>query len=101
MKEEKTILEWLKELPDGYRELALGRGYGELPQLPKETGSGWREMIDALIETDKDLRILKNQLISAAKSNHRFEGMDSVVEGWIQRGRDALRKAGVELEEVG
>jgi hypothetical protein len=48
---------------------------------------------EALGETDTDLRVLASNIINAAASDPRWEGVASIVQGWVSRNRAALAPA--------
>jgi len=50
------------------------------------------EMFKELKETIIDLKILKNQIIDANKTNHLFDGMPELMEKWIERKQQLLTK---------
>ena len=50
------------------------------------------EMFEELKETIIDLKILKNQIIDANKTNHLFNGMPELMEKWIERKEQLLTK---------
>jgi len=45
------------------------------------------------IETVIDLKILRNHIIHASKTNHLFEGMPELIEKWIQRKEQLIKEA--------
>ncbi|MEO9884034.1 MAG: hypothetical protein ABJG33_00210 [Balneola sp.] len=52
------------------------------------------ELIDVLIETDKDLCVLETTMRQIEKSDSRAEGMTNLVIEWRKRNKQALLKAG-------
>ena len=52
------------------------------------------ELIDALIETDKDLCVLESTMRAIEISDSRAEGMVQLVIEWRKRNKQALLKAG-------
>jgi hypothetical protein len=51
------------------------------------------EMLEELNETIVDLKILKGQIIDANKTNHLFDGMPELIEKWIERKQQLIKKA--------
>lgn len=51
------------------------------------------EMLEELHETIIDLKILKNQISDALKTNHLFEGMPELIDGWINRKTKLIKEA--------
>lgn len=51
------------------------------------------EMLNELIETITDLKILRNQINSEVKNNHLFEGMPELMDKWIERKEKLIKKA--------
>lgn len=51
------------------------------------------ELLEALIETEKDLCVLWGQMIDIAKTNHLAEGMPDLIEKWRGRNKQAINKA--------
>jgi|11_taG_2_1085331.scaffolds.fasta_scaffold00329_33 hypothetical protein len=60
----------------------------------KKAISAVPELIDALIETDKDLCVLETTMRQIEKSDSRAEGMVELVIEWRKRNKQALLKAG-------
>lgn len=51
------------------------------------------EMLEELNETVIDLKILKNQISDALKTNHLFEGMPELIDRWINRKTKLIKEA--------
>lgn len=51
------------------------------------------DLLDALIETDKDLCVLEGNMAQIEKSDPRAEGMTTLVSEWRKRNRKAINKA--------
>ena len=51
------------------------------------------DLLDALIETDKDLCVLEGNIAQIEKSDPRAEGMTTLVSEWRKRNRKAINKA--------
>ena len=51
------------------------------------------EMFEETKETITDLKILRNQILDASKTNHLFEGMPELMDKWIERKEQLLKKA--------
>lgn len=51
------------------------------------------EMFKELNETIVDLNILRNQLLDASKTNHLFDGMPELLDEWIERKNQLIKKA--------
>jgi len=51
------------------------------------------EMFNEIKETVIDLKILRNQILHASKSNHLFDGMPELIDKWIQRKEQLIQKA--------
>ena len=54
-------------------------------------------LIDALIETDKDLCVLEITMRKIEKKDHLAEGMADFVMKWRERNKQELKKAGCEF----
>jgi predicted choloylglycine hydrolase len=54
------------------------------------------EILNELNETVTDLKILRNQIADALKTNHLFEGMPELIDKWIDR-KTELSKSSTEL----
>lgn len=51
------------------------------------------ELLDALIETDKDLCVLEGNMAQIEKSDPRADGMTTLVSEWRKRNKKAINKA--------
>lgn len=51
------------------------------------------DLLDALIETDKDLCVLEGNMAQIEKSDLRADGMTTLVSEWRKRNRKAINKA--------
>jgi len=51
------------------------------------------DMFKEIQETIVDLKILRNQIIDANKTNHLFDGMDDLMDKWIERKEDLIKKS--------
>lgn len=51
------------------------------------------EMLDELKETIIDLKILRNQIEDANKTNHLFDGMSDLMGKWIDRKEQLIQQA--------
>ena len=51
------------------------------------------EYYQELLETVIDLKILKNQIIDANKTNHLFNGIPDLIQKWIDRKEQLLKEA--------
>lgn len=51
------------------------------------------EMLNEMEETVIDLKILRNQIADALKTNHLFEGMLELIDKWIERREQLIQKA--------
>ena len=51
------------------------------------------ELLDALIETDKDLCVLEGNMAQIEKSDPRADGMTTLVSEWRERNKKAINKA--------
>lgn len=51
------------------------------------------ELLDALIETDKDLCVLEGNMVQIEKSDPRADGMTTLVSEWRKRNKKAINKA--------
>lgn len=74
-------------------EHVLARDYDTLAAERDQLAAENARLREALGETDTDLRVLASNIINAAASDPRWEGVASVVQGWIARNRAALAPA--------
>lgn len=51
------------------------------------------EMLDEINETVTDLKILRNQISDALKTNHLFDGMPELIDKWIDRKIKLIKEA--------
>ena len=51
------------------------------------------EMLIELHETVIDLKILRNQIADASKTNHLFIGMPELMDNWIERKQQLIKEA--------
>jgi len=51
------------------------------------------ELLEALMETDKDLTVLLNNIYDAEQRDPKWAGMHQVVSAWRDRNRAAIAKA--------
>lgn len=51
------------------------------------------EILNELNETVTDLKILRNQIADALKTNHLFEGMPELIDEWIQRKQKLIKES--------
>ena len=51
------------------------------------------ELLDALLETDKDLCILWAQMLELEETNPRAEGLSDLIKSWRDRNKKAINKA--------
>ena len=51
------------------------------------------EYHDEIVETITDLKILKNNIIDANKTNHLFDGMPELIQKWIDRKEQLIKEA--------
>ncbi len=51
------------------------------------------DLLDALIETDKDLCVLEGNMAQIEKSDPRADGMTTLVSEWRERNKKAINKA--------
>ena len=51
------------------------------------------ELLDAIIETDKDLCVLEGNMAQIEKSDPRADGMTTLVSEWRKRNKKAINKA--------
>ena len=51
------------------------------------------DLLEALIETDKDLCVLESNMAQIEKSDPRADGMTTLVSEWRKRNKKAINKA--------
>lgn len=51
------------------------------------------ELLEEIKGTLIDLKILYHQILSEAKTNHRFEGMPEIIQKWIDTKEELIKKA--------
>jgi hypothetical protein len=51
------------------------------------------ELLEALIETEKDLCVLWGQMLDIEKTNIRAEGLSNLIDKWRLRNKQAINKA--------
>ena len=51
------------------------------------------DLLNALIETDKDLCVLEGNMAQIEKSDPRADGMTTLVSEWRKRNKKAINKA--------
>ena len=51
------------------------------------------ELLDALLETDKDLCVLWGQMLDLEKTNPIAEGLSNLIQNWRDRNKQAINKA--------
>jgi len=72
---------------------------GDLVKITEETQANAQlisfapEMLNETEETVIDLKILRNQITDALKTNHLFEGMPELIDKWIERKEQLIKKA--------
>lgn len=51
------------------------------------------EMLEELNDTIVDLKILKSNILDALRTDNRWEGMDKVIQKWIDRKEQLIKEA--------
>ena len=51
------------------------------------------EFYKEIYETIIDLKVLRNQILDASKTNHLFEGMPELIDTWIERKEQLIKEA--------
>ena len=73
-----------------------GTHWGENEEIAKANAqliAAAPELLDALIETDKDLCVLEDNMAQIEKSDPRADGMTTLVSEWRKRNKKAINKA--------
>lgn len=82
-----------------YAKVDFLAGYNEAMKEVKEMKANAQliaaapELLDALIETDKDLCVLEGNMAQIEKSDPRADGMTTLVSEWRERNKKAINKA--------
>lgn len=90
-------------LNEKYQTIEDSEGYGIAQQNGIKNSNSWLEdakliacapeMFKEINETIIDLKILRNQILDASKTNHLFEGMPELIDKWIERKEELIKKA--------
>ena len=93
----------VKHLDDIFIENEFGEQICEMPAKGIIKYETWREnaliiskapeMLIELHETVIDLKILRNQIADASKTNHLFIGMPELMDNWIERKQQLIKEA--------
>ena len=84
-----VLMSYQKEVIDYLLKIGRGDLAGNVARIIYQRS----DLLEALKETQIDLKIMRGNILDAAKTNDRWGGMVEVVDQWISRNDAAITKA--------